>query len=574
MKPLSRNKLLWLVLALVLLGLGLRLFDLTDPPIDFHPTRQLRGAIVARGIYYQLPGEKAPLPPGRSPEEAQKQAIAYQESTGQYEPPVLESLAALSYQVAGQEIPWIARLYNSLFWAMGGLALFDLARRLRISALPVSEPSGAILAGAIAAIGYFLLLPFSVQASRSFQPDPGMVMWFILTVWALDHWSAVQITAAVKTTATVQTTAAVQATTAVQDLSSLPASQAAPLPHPNNQLAWKWAIAVGILGGAAVFSKAVAAYFLAGAAGGLVIWQLILLRKSPLSARIQLLLQALCMAALMVVPTAIYTAQQGGRASEYFQSWTIALSHLLLQPLTYLRWLDSLQGLLGQVYSPGWLVLLLALVGVSAAKGRSRVLLLSLWSGYLLYGLFFPYQMYSHSYYHLAALPIVALCLASSVQWLYVTFSNTRIGKIAPILLAALALLWAALASFTSAWQFAQEDHRHEPVYWQAIASQLPEQGKIIALTQDYGYRLMYYGWQKVTLWPNRGEQNVMALRGNAKEFDQLFAKRTEGKSYFLITSFNQFEDQPDLQAKLKENYPILAQGQGYLIFDLTAPLH
>jgi len=29
---------------------------------------------------------------------------------------------------------------------------------------------------ALVGVGYFLFLPFSIRASRSFQPDPGMVM--------------------------------------------------------------------------------------------------------------------------------------------------------------------------------------------------------------------------------------------------------------------------------------------------------------------------------------------------------------------------------------------------------------
>ncbi|MGB2911129.1 MAG: hypothetical protein WBB55_11150, partial [Anaerolineales bacterium] len=33
------------VLVIFGLGLALRLYDLTDQPVDFHPTRQLRGAI-------------------------------------------------------------------------------------------------------------------------------------------------------------------------------------------------------------------------------------------------------------------------------------------------------------------------------------------------------------------------------------------------------------------------------------------------------------------------------------------------------------------------------------------------
>ena len=109
-----------------MLGAGLRLFDLTDQPIDFHATRQLRGAIVARGIYYRLLPDLDPA--------LRQQAQAFSASTGQYEPPILERIVALTYLLAGQEAFWIARLYNTLFWLVGALAVFLLVRRMALSA--------------------------------------------------------------------------------------------------------------------------------------------------------------------------------------------------------------------------------------------------------------------------------------------------------------------------------------------------------------------------------------------------------------------------------------------------------
>ena len=38
--------------ALLLGGFLLRLIDLHDAPLDFHPTRQYRDALIARSIYY------------------------------------------------------------------------------------------------------------------------------------------------------------------------------------------------------------------------------------------------------------------------------------------------------------------------------------------------------------------------------------------------------------------------------------------------------------------------------------------------------------------------------------------
>jgi len=117
-----------------------------------------------------------------------------------------------------------------------------------------------------------------------------------------------------------------------------------------------------------------------------------------------------------------------------------------------------------------------------------------------------------------------------------------------------------------------QKNFRGEPAHWQEIAALLPTEGKIIGLTQDYGYPLAYYGWRRVLLWPIRGERQLSDLRGISKEFIDFFAKRTEGKSYFLITAFSQLEDQPDLKQYLEEVYPLAAQGDGYLIYDLLHP--
>jgi hypothetical protein len=133
----------------------------------------------------------------------------------------------------------------------------------------------------------------------------------------------------------------------------------------------------------------------------------------------------------------------------------------------------------------------------------------------------------------------------------------------------AAALLLAAFWMWQSSVALRAVDSRNEPTYWREVGAQLPNDGKIVALTQDYGFPLMYYGWRKVLLWPNRAEKKLSELRGNEKEFDRYFTKHTEGKSYFLITAFKQYEDQPDLQAKLTSNYPVIAEGNGYLLFDL-----
>ncbi|MBM3126118.1 MAG: glycosyltransferase family 39 protein [Chloroflexi bacterium] len=155
----------WFLAALMLLGGLLRLLDLDDPPLDFQPSRQMRNLLVARAIYYSL------NPASTLGERELTSTFA--RAVGQYEPPIIESLVALTYFVSGGETIAAARLWQTLFWLAAGAALFDLARRA------ISPWAGLI------ALAYYLVLPFSVQASRSFQPDPVMTSAFLAGLYFL-----------------------------------------------------------------------------------------------------------------------------------------------------------------------------------------------------------------------------------------------------------------------------------------------------------------------------------------------------------------------------------------------------
>lgn len=523
----SKRRRILLVLctiAVFTIGIAVRLYDITDEPLDFHPTRQLRGAVIARGMYYDVL-------PGADPE-TRELAISHWQSTGQYEPSILEYIVSRTYLIIGGEQVWVAKAFNSLFWLIGGITLFDLARRIAGSSKQ-KESSKAYTIGwlsALAVTAYYLLNPFGVQASRSFQPDPGMVMWIILAVYALFRWSEIR--------------------------------------------SWKWTILAGVFAGIAILTKAVAAYIIAGASAAIMIYTLghedsdpggkFFTRLFNAIKRIILNPHVWVMIILMLLPAGLYYATRGGRASDYFTSWTVALSHLLLDPETYVRWLRLVESLMGLA------VLLTALLGIVIARPRSRALLLGLWVGYVLYGLFLPYQMYTHNYYHLQLIPIIALSLVAPAVLVVTALSNQSrfwqsMGAVAAVVILLYTAWLAVLPQYT-------EDHRHERAYWEEIGAQIPSDGKIIGLTQDYGYPLMYYGWRKVKLWPPRGEINLAKLRGSEKDFNSYFEKRIENMKYFVVTAFKQFDDQPVLEETLYERYPVLIDSQGILIFDLSNP--
>jgi hypothetical protein len=114
--------------------------------------------------------------------------------------------------------------------------------------------------------------------------------------------------------------------------------------------------------------------------------------------------------------------------------------------------------------------------------------------------------------------------------------------------------------------------YRDEPVFWQRVGAAVPTDGETIGLVQSYGNMLTYYGWRRVELWPITGELYLAGLRGNQpSDFEAFFLDRTAGMDYFLITSFNQLDQQPMLAGYLERHYPIFSQGDGYLIYDMRA---
>ena len=120
----SRNRfLLSITLVLVfILGLGIRLIDLDDPPLDFNPTRQLRSAIIARGLYYKNDPNADP--------QMRDGALSHLSAMERLEPPIFESLVAWFYRLAGGENLGIARVLAAIFWLIGAIFLFDLGRRM------------------------------------------------------------------------------------------------------------------------------------------------------------------------------------------------------------------------------------------------------------------------------------------------------------------------------------------------------------------------------------------------------------------------------------------------------------
>src|SRR5687767_7989002 len=266
------------LVLLFAIALTIRMYDLTDLPLDFHPTRQLLSAIKARGIYYETQ-------PDGVPTWKLETAIRQAKLKADVEPVVFERLVAFTYRFTGEQV-WLARIYSSLFWLIGGIFLFMLVREL-IS-----------FEGAIFSTAYYLFFPYAIIASRSFQPDALMVMLTISFWWIFVRWMTFT-------------------------RSPSPEGRGAGL---------REALLAGLLGGLAIFIKFSAAFFVIGAALGLALSRFHL---RDLFRNIQVWVIAL----LGALPAALYLIYgifiRGDLASQFSGRFVPAL---MFDPLNYLQW--------------------------------------------------------------------------------------------------------------------------------------------------------------------------------------------------------------------------------------------
>lgn len=370
--------------------------------------------------------------------------------------------------------------------------------------------------GALVGLAYFLVLPFAAIASRSFQPDPLMTALIVFALWAIVRWE--------------------------------------------RQPAWKWVIAAGLLGGLAILIKAVAVFFIAGAFAGILLS----------GQRFKQLLrnrQVWVIGFLSVLPYAIYHVY-GVYITGLLQSQFSLrfFPKLWIDPVFYLRW----KSMISSTVRFEWLIV--AFLATFLIKRPShRGMLVGLWVGYLLFGLTLPYHISTHDYYQLPLVAVVALGLASAAGQLAERAQGPRLLLVPAVL--GLLLFTLAVEAWDVRVTLKRLDYRQEHVFWEQLGKKLGENVAVVGLTQDYGFRLAYYGWVASENWPSSNDFNLQELAGNDADAVRLFKERTAGKDYFVITMLPELERQPMLGSLLYQHYAVVEETSDYVIFDLHHPL-
>ncbi|MBW7918950.1 MAG: glycosyltransferase family 39 protein [Anaerolineales bacterium] len=490
------------LVVLFVAAAAIRIYDLTDLPLDFHPTRQLFSALKARGMYYETLAD--------APAEQRAFAIQQGRLRATIEPEILERLTVFTWKFTGEQL-WIARIYSSLFWLVGGIFIYLLARDL-------FSKDGALFAAA-----FYLLLPYAVVASRSFQPDPLMVALIVGFWWAVNRWA--------------------------QSLN----------PQSAKSTSWLYVLLASLLGGFAIFVKLNAAFFVVGGALGAAFGRASL--RGLLRNR-----QVWAMAALGLLPGAgwvIYGLARGFLGQQFGGRFIPAL---LVSPSMYLGWAQ----MIGDVI--GLFTFTLALLGLLLVDGKpARSFLLGLWGAYLAFALFFDYHISTHNYYSLPLVPIAALTLTPLADALLARLvartadPRRKILAASVLTLSLVAVLWASRVALKSA------DYRPQAAFWQGIGETVRGH-RVVALTQDYALPLAYWGWTSAASWPDSSDIAYREMRGGDASFEKSFARLTKGRDLFLVTDLPDLARQPDLRARLS-GFAVFAQGDGFVIYDLDQPL-
>jgi hypothetical protein len=476
---------------------AVRIFRLGEPPLDFHPTRQFLSALQARRIYL----EHIPSVP------EWRRVLAVENGSQRYEFPLLQSLAAIGYRLHGGETLVIPRLISVLAWLLGGVLAYRTARRL-------ASPSGALVATA-----FFLLCPFGVAASRSFQPDPLMVTFLILSYLTL-------------------------------------------LRYGERGDAWSL-LAAAASGGLATLVKPMAVFQVVG--GFVAVWAVRRRRAGGAT-----LLTLAAFATVVIAVGGIYylygwfsASDLSGLAQQDF------LPHLLLTGAFWKGWLAQIWKVVGFVASMG------AVLGfVVMPKEVPRALLGGLAGGYAAYVLVFNYTGFTHDYYHLQLIPLVALALAPLADRLIVRLRGFRIsaGVSGEALLAILFVAAVLDIAVLSYYRERSASFEGEAATYHEVGELVGHGTKNVLLANYYAFPLKFYGEIGGTYWSHSFDARHEAMMGlpthGAEERLKTIVAGGEAR-YFIVTNLPEFHSQPDLERILATNFAVLAATGRYVIYDL-----
>ena len=487
----------------------LRLYGIDQPPMEFHTVRQYHGALLARGFYeWWLTGNVRTLPPD-----------------GIIEPPILEFVASFFYLIFGRELLWIPRLFSALFWMVGGIFVYLIAKK-------IASPNAAVFSAF-----FYLFVPYSVLSSRAFMPDPLMVMFFVISIFTIVRYHE--------------------------------------QPQSTRRL-----IVAAVASSLAVFVKPGICFFqIFGAFVSLSVYRQGI-RRSLLSRHM------VVFAVLSVLPTALYYLY-GTFFAGFLQGQVQAkiVPQYILATYYWGGWLHCIEVVVGYVALIGALfgVLLLrsALPKALMIGLWTGYFLFGLVFTYHIH----TQDYYSLQLIPVVALslcPIVELVMKHLGQVSLHSYAGPIIVALSVSVLAVGAVEHRLTISKIAEQDHAASVYARRVAAYEEIGRNANHSYRALFLTSDggdYGWPLMYHGRLSGRTWllpSRRTDERFGTYSKRLKERLDKYSKRLHSYSrrhsleYFIISRESwKGEDYEDLRTFLTENLPMVGQEDYYVVFDL-----
>ena len=417
----------------------------------------------------------------------------------------MERIVAATYRLAGGERFWLPQLLSSIFWLVGGGLLYRIAEK-------TASPAAALFS-----LAFYLLLPFAVVASRSFQPDPLMVMLLLAGSLAILRYYEQPTSARL--------------------------------------------IAATGLSALAVLVKPVGLFALVGVFVSLGISRYGVRRAIATPA-------FLLFSTAILLPTIafyVYGVFISGFLRD--QARSSFLPQLLIDPFFWRGWLANIDRVVGLTPFIG------ALVGVLLfAPGLPRNMVVGWWAGYAAFCLVFNYHIATHDYYHLQLVPIVALSLGPIVALITRSLNDARDGSYLRLAFWCIALLALSLNLAATRFRLVNPGYKDRVRVSEQIGEHVKHSPNTVYLSSDYGLPLEYHGALSGRPWPLASDLEWERLAGvpapdAERRFDSVFARAAP--QYFIVEDLEQLVQQPDLRRFLIERFPLVVRTDEFLIFKL-----
>jgi len=214
---------------------------------------------------------------------------------------------------------------------------------------------------------------------------------------------------------------------------------------------------------------------------------------------------------------------------------------------------------------------------VTTRRSPTAALLRGLWGGYLVFGLLINYPVMSYSYYSLPLLLIASLSIGCIAHQFFIRLpadGQALVSAVAATVISAVIIV-VGLAQYLPTTITTEEQRRSVQVA-QEIGERLEHTSQAIYLTSDSGMALQYFGELAGSGWPNIASLSISRIAGRPQltveeRLRQIMANGDY--RYFVVTSKREFELHTDLVKYLDDHYPILAQTDDYIIYDLDEQL-